>query len=159
MSNEHSLKTYSRTNKYYHINGVSIAVDSLLAYVYCNDSDYDIEFGCQDDVSSTMRLKHEIVREHYVLRHLSFDKLWLIIKPYGEILTNYIIIGFHSYDNRYNIWDTYYTDPPAFKKKATQIGYKLKLMVLIYDKLHESETAFRQRLLCSSQTDCKIDFF
>jgi hypothetical protein len=152
MKDEHWLKTYRRTNKYHIVNGTYIVImDELVIYIYGSENGYDIEFIHESEVKRT-RFVH---RMSSILRHLSIDTVWNVIKPYGKIHTNYKLIRNVLFNKR----EYMFSNITSTEKKTLNM-YADKLEAYINDKLSANETAFKQELLSESKlTDCKIDFF
>jgi hypothetical protein len=96
-------------------------------------------------------------QDYSIMRHITFETLWKIIRPYGNTPVNYAIgwdngPAFYKHEIGYSI-------RPIGEAKVIQEIRIAKLKALIYDKLHESETEYKQKLRKCGQTDCKIDFF
>jgi hypothetical protein len=147
MGNAYRLETYSRTNKYHQVNDRQIAIKDLWICIYCSDDDvYSIEFYHHDNLINDYS---------YVIANLSFEIVWKIIKPYGNTPTDYIIEN-KPYCTRFERWHYRPLFNAEIAIRKTRID---KLKALIDNKLHESETNFKQKLLLSlEQIDCKIDF-
>jgi hypothetical protein len=146
MEKEHQLKTYRRTNKYHVVNDTQIAMNGIKIYIYCiNDDVYELEFNYYDHLFNDY-----MASDFYILRNLSFETLRKIIKPPSQC-----IISDNTCCNRRSI--LYYVGSSAIEKATQQIR-TAKLRALIDNKLHETETAFRQKLKKNRQIDCIVRF-
>jgi hypothetical protein len=147
MDDENILKTYRRMNKYHIVNGTQIASKGLVVHINCNDPDgYDIDFVYVSKISE--------IKQHLDIKNISFDTLWKIIKPQGTHNVDAIkrILGKKI---RFALPEM---EPPC-SDISIRVDLINKLYNMIRNKIYATETAFKQRLLHCSQTDCKIDFF
>jgi hypothetical protein len=136
---EGSLYSYSRTNKYHIINGIQMAIPNLNIDINYRNDTYEIEF---------IHCTNDFICDYYQVYCDSVDTIWKMIKP-----DTAIVIERSDYGPESALQITYYAD----------IRYRFNTrhdtLSIMYDKLHENETNFRQKLKENKSLDCKIDFF
>jgi hypothetical protein len=139
--NEELVHSYSRTNKYHIVNGITIPFSHLDVYINYRNSVYEIEF---------IRWANDCMCDFYQVYCDSVNTLWKIVKPD----TNTIVIRRMDYGIASALQITYDTAEMRYRFNTSA-----SMLSIIHDKLHESETNFRHGLMSPEQTDCKIDFF
>jgi hypothetical protein len=137
------LTKYHKTDNYHYINDRKVPAKGLRIHIYhTHIGIYAILLTCFANKPKQLS---------YHIQHLPVDMVWKILKPCGDECINFYMRYGNEGGYRYQITKSCITS----KHKCELVD---QLKVKLYLMTHETETAFRQRLLQCSQTDCKIDF-
>jgi hypothetical protein len=139
------LEVFYKTNDVYHINEWSYPIK----YTNIMIKNYDIDYKMWVECTCPRCRTHT-----RIIHHLTFDMVWRFLKPTDRMYFDVQCNGDRGkYRIRYRI--TRY-DIREITINSQRIS---RIILQIRAKLLETETAFRQKLLCCGLTDCKIDFF